>query len=150
MPMYWQDFEEDTPDLDATEIGVYMKLIRLAWSCGKGCVPGDMQQLKLLLQRVIARFHGRTFNAIVPKLLKRYFYVGEDGNYYQNRVVKELEKMKQIADRQSHAANKRWSEGTEKAPKESRNGAEKVPKDSRNNAETTAKESRKATQLEQN
>ena len=108
MPFYVQDFQLKTLDLDNGETGVYFLLILLAWSGGKGCVPGDMKQLKLMLQRMMSDFHGHTFNRIVPKLLKRYFYLGEDGNYYQKRVVEELEKADRISAKNSMLAKKRW------------------------------------------
>ena len=108
--MYWQDFLIKTMGLTAEEKGVYLMLIALAWIDGQGCVPSDMQELKAKLQFIFSEFHGHTFNRVVPKLLKRYFYVGEDGNYYQKRVVEELEKMIRFSEKQAKIANKRWSE----------------------------------------
>jgi uncharacterized protein YdaU (DUF1376 family) len=139
MPLYWQDFRDKTLDLDASEIGVYMTLIGFAWNNGKGCVPGDMRQLKLMLQRAIANFHGHAFNRIVPKLIERYFDLGDDGNYYQSRVVKELEKMKRMAERHSNAASKRWANDEQTLDKRPTNDGQTPDKPSANYAQTSDK-----------
>lgn len=108
MPFYVEDFRLDTLDLGPDEIGVYFIMICLAWRRGDGSVPGDMDQLKTMLQRCLAHFHGHTFNRIVPKLLERYFQK-QDDLWYQKRVVNELQKADKLSAKQSQIANKRWS-----------------------------------------
>jgi len=146
MPFYVQDFQLKTLDLDNGETGVYFLLILLAWSGGKGCVPGDMKQLKLMLQRMTSGFHGHTFNRIVPKLLKRYFYLGEDGNYYQKRVVEELEKADRISAKNSMLAKKRW----QNVDKRSANGEQTPDNRSANDEQTPDKSPAKNVHLEEN
>lgn len=109
MPFYPVDFQLDTLDLDNGEIGVYMILICLAWRHGDGSVTGDMNELKITLQRLIAKFHGLTFNRIVPKLLDRYFEKRADGRFYQKRVEKELRKAQELSEKQSRISKERWS-----------------------------------------
>jgi uncharacterized protein YdaU (DUF1376 family) len=108
MPFYPQDFQLDTLDLDADQIGVYFTMIWLAWHRGDGGLPDDMPWLKKTLQRLFYGFHGHTFNRIVPKLLNRYFRL-ENGIWYQKRVVKELQKARKISANRRQNANKRWA-----------------------------------------
>lgn len=107
MPFYVTDFQLDTLDLKVDEVGVYFTLICLAWRRGDGGVTSDQDVLKRTLQRLIADFHGHTFNRIVPKLLDRYFVL-YDGIWYQKRVVNELQKADKLSAKQSQTANKRW------------------------------------------
>jgi uncharacterized protein YdaU (DUF1376 family) len=108
MPFYIQDFELDTLDLDEGEIGVYLRMICLAWKRGDGSLPSDLKQLKHLLQALIRDFHGHKFNRIVPKLLARYWYK-QGEQYFQKRVVFELKKADKVAANLSQISNKRWS-----------------------------------------
>jgi uncharacterized protein YdaU (DUF1376 family) len=108
MPFYPIDFQMDTLDLKADELGVYVIMICLAWRSGNGSVSANMNELKTVLQHLIEDFHGHTFNRIVPKLLRRYFEF-RDGAWYQKRVVSELQKADKLSAKQSQNASKRWS-----------------------------------------
>jgi uncharacterized protein YdaU (DUF1376 family) len=110
MPFYPNDFRLDTLGLDDGETGVYIILICLAWRQGDGSITGDMGELKKVLQQCFARFHGHSFNRIIPKLLRRYFEQKEDGRWYQKRVVKELQIADKISANQKQKINKRWSD----------------------------------------
>lgn len=112
MPFYPADFQLDTLNLKVDEIGVYITMLCLAWHRGDGSVPGDMDELKSTIQRLIRDFHGLTFNRIVPKLLARYFEYRE-GKYYQKRVEKELRKAEEISKKQSRISKERWSKSIE-------------------------------------
>jgi uncharacterized protein YdaU (DUF1376 family) len=114
MPFYPADFQLDTLDLKPDEVGVYITMLCLAWKRGDGSVPGDLVELKAILQRMLSGFHGLTFNRIVPKLLARYFEL-RAGKYYQKRVEKELRKAEEISEKQSRIARERW----EKRPRNS-------------------------------
>jgi uncharacterized protein YdaU (DUF1376 family) len=108
MPFYVRDFQMATLGLEADELGVYLELIMLAWDSGDGSVTGDMNELKALLQRLIAHFHGHTFNRIVPKILGRYFHE-RDGRFYQERVENELKKARELSANATQNINKRWA-----------------------------------------
>jgi uncharacterized protein YdaU (DUF1376 family) len=99
----------DTLDLDLDELGVYFILICLAWKNGSGGVSGNSAVLKKTLQACAANFHGHTYNRIVPKLLHRYFQLGEDNIWYQKRVVLELQKARKLSAKQAQNVNKRWA-----------------------------------------
>jgi uncharacterized protein YdaU (DUF1376 family) len=110
MPLYVNDFRMDTLDLGADEVGVYLIMLMLMWRREDAALPNDMAWLKRSLQQCVANFHGHSFNRIVPKLLKRYFQLGEDDKWRNKRLTKE----RQIADKrsanQSQIADKRWSD----------------------------------------
>jgi uncharacterized protein YdaU (DUF1376 family) len=109
MPFYVQDFRMDTLDLDLDELGVYFLLICLAWRNGTGGVTGNDAVLKKTLKACAADFHGHTYNRIVPKLLRRYFQLGDDNVWYQKRVVLELQKARKLSAKQSQNVSKRWA-----------------------------------------
>jgi uncharacterized protein YdaU (DUF1376 family) len=90
MPFYVADFQIDTLELRADELGVYMVLLCLAWR-REGALPSDPDALKSMVKRCLSEFHGHTFNRIVPKLLRRYFYQDAAGDWRQKRVEKELQ-----------------------------------------------------------
>lgn len=110
MPLYVNDFRMDTLDLGVDQIGVYLIMLMLMWRREDASLPNDMAWLKRSLQQCAANFHGHTFNRIVPKLLDRYFQLGQDGKWRNKRLTKE----RQIADKrsanQSQIADKRWSD----------------------------------------
>jgi len=108
MPLYINDFQMGTLGLKPDEIGVYLIMLMLAWRSDDGSITGDMNELKSVLQR-LANLHGLAFNRIVPKLLDRYFERREDGRFYQERVEKELRKVRERSEKQSRIARKRWS-----------------------------------------
>jgi uncharacterized protein YdaU (DUF1376 family) len=110
MPFYPNDFRLDTLGLDDAETGTYMVLICLAWRRGDGSITGDMGELKRVLKQCFANYHGHSFNRVVPKLLERYFERGDNGRWYQPRVVKELQIADKLSANQTQKVNKRWSE----------------------------------------
>jgi len=110
MPFYVNDFQIDTTGLTADERGVYITMVCLAWRSGDGSVSGDMEELKTVLQNIIADFHGLTFNRVVPKLLDRYFEKRAGGRFYQPGVEKELRIARELSEKQSRNAKERWSQ----------------------------------------
>lgn len=131
MPFYPADFRMDTLDLNASETGVYVVMLMLSWQ-RRGPLSGDMNILKRMLQTCIADFHGHSFNAIVPKLLNRYFYQDENGDWRQKRIEKELEKADAVSRKQSQNVSKRWSNEPQTVGKRSSNGSQMVGKRSAN------------------
>ena len=120
MPFYPADFRSDTLDLTAAEIGAYIVLLMLAWQRG-GPIPGDEKLLRRMIQTHVADFHGNSFRAIIPKLLERYFYKDDDGDWRQKRIEKEIEKAESISKKQSQNVSKRWSKQPEMNLKRSSN-----------------------------
>jgi uncharacterized protein YdaU (DUF1376 family) len=108
MAFYVNDFQIDTLELDVDEIGCYIIMLCLCWQ-RKGPLPGDDSVLKKLLSRCVSGFHGHTYNRIVPKLLQRYFYRDEEGNWRQSRIEKELQKSNKLSAKQSQNVSKRWT-----------------------------------------
>jgi len=92
MSMYFADFFSKTTDLEADEIGVYFVLLGIAWLRPDAALPNDMDWLKRSAQAHIAGFHGHTFNKIVPGLLERYFTLGGDNQWHNNRMRQEYDK----------------------------------------------------------
>ena len=127
MPFYPADFRADTLDLTAAEIGAYIVLLMLAWQRG-GPIPGDAKLLRRMIQTHVADFHGHSFNAIIPKLLERYFYKDEDGDWRQKRIEKEIERAESISKKQSQNVSKRWSKQPQTELKRSSNGSQMVGK----------------------
>jgi uncharacterized protein YdaU (DUF1376 family) len=107
MPFYIADFQMDTLELQADEVGVYVVLLCLAWR-RDGALPGDLDVLKTMLKRCFSEFHGLTFNRVVPKLLNRYFYQDSAGDWRQSRVEKELRKARECSENASRISQKRW------------------------------------------
>lgn len=108
MPFYVNDFQIDTLELDADEIGAYMIMLCLCWQ-RKGPLPGDDATLKKMLGRCISGFHGHSYNRIVPKLLNRYFFKDENGDWRQARIEKEIQKADKLSAKQSQNVSKRWA-----------------------------------------
>ena len=109
MPLYVQDFQMDTLDLTAEQVGAYLLLLMLAWK-RNGDIPADMKWLKTVFKRLCADMHGNKFNALVPPILERYFILGPDLKYRNKRLCQELEKAAIFARNQSDNAKKRWSQ----------------------------------------
>jgi uncharacterized protein YdaU (DUF1376 family) len=110
MPFYVNDFRMDTLDLETEEVGVYMLLLCLCWQRDDAALPNDMDWLKRSLKSCVANFHGHTFNRIVPKLLKRYFILFEDGKYRNKRLANERQKADKLSAKQKQNADKRWAD----------------------------------------
>jgi len=113
MPFYVNDFRVATLGMATDEIGVYTTMILLAWERG-GPLPGDDDELRSILKCCFRDFHGNTYNRIVPKLLKKFFYRDENGDWRQKRVEKELKKAEKISEKQSETARKRWEKAAQK------------------------------------
>jgi uncharacterized protein YdaU (DUF1376 family) len=113
MPLYIADFQIDTRELKEDELGVYVTLLCLAWR-REGPLPGDLKELKSMVQRSLSEFHGLTFNRIVPKLLKRYFYQDSVGDWRQKRIEKELRIAREWSERSSRNSRERWSNNSKK------------------------------------
>jgi uncharacterized protein YdaU (DUF1376 family) len=107
MPFYFADFQMDTLELRADELGIYIVLLGLAWR-REGALPSDLDVLETMVKRCISGFHGHTFNRIVPKLLHRYFYQDEAGDWRQKRMEKELQTARKCSANASQNAGKRW------------------------------------------
>lgn len=108
MPLYVQDFQMDTLDLTAEQVGVYMLLLMLAWK-REGDLPNDMKWLKLVLSRISGPIHGNKFNSLVPPILERYFILGADMKWRNKRLCEELAKAENFSRIQSENGKKRWS-----------------------------------------
>ena len=95
MALYVRDFLLDTLELDAAEVGIYMTLLMLMWQRDDAALPNDLGWLQATLKRCRARLHGHEFKRVVPRLLERYFQLGEDGKWRNKRLTNE----RQIADK---------------------------------------------------
>lgn len=109
MPLYVGDYYADTLDLEAQEHGIYLLILMLAWRREDAAIPNDMPWLKRSLKTCIAEFHGHTFNAIVPRLLNRYFELGADNKWRNKRLTLERQKALKLSAKQSQNIGKRWA-----------------------------------------
>lgn len=130
-PFYVEDFRVATLELETDEIGVYFTMLVLCYARG-GPLPGNAEDLKRILQRQIARFHGHSYNRIVPKLLGKYFYQDANGDWRQKRVEAELERARELTEKQRDRATKRWVSDTENEGKRSANVSQTYSKRSVN------------------
>jgi uncharacterized protein YdaU (DUF1376 family) len=109
MPIYWGDYLVDTLDLTVEQHGIYLLLLMIAWRRPDGALPDDMEFLKRSLSACASGMHGNHFNRLVPPILRRFFHKGEDGQWRQNRLTKELEKCEKMSRNARQNADKRWS-----------------------------------------
>jgi len=108
MPFYVNDYLTDTLDLTTEEHGVYMILLMISWR-RKGVLLGDMGVLKRMLGGHVSDMHGNRFNRLVPSLLSRYFRMDAQGNWIQNRLLKEWEMAEKRSEKQKENIQKRWT-----------------------------------------
>lgn len=108
MPLYVADYLADTLDLSTEETAVYLLLLMIAWRRPDGCLPNDMKFLKRALSSCVTDMHGNRFNKVVPKVVDRFFVLGNDGNLHNKRLTKEREKTEKFSETQRENANKRW------------------------------------------
>lgn len=109
MPLYIGDFQLDTLDLDAAQIGVYLIMLMLAWRREDAALPNDMAFLKRSLKRCCADFHGHQFNRTVPTILERYWTLGEDQKWRNKRLTNERQTADKRSAKQKQNINKRWT-----------------------------------------
>lgn len=123
MPWWTDAYFADTGDLTMLEHGGYMVLLAIAWRRPDNALPDDMEWLKRAVGAHCAELHGRTFNAVVPKLLSRFFVLS-DGVWRQNRLDREREFLREQSAKQRDRVMKRWRKGAEIESKSSRNEVE--------------------------
>lgn len=110
-PFYVADYQMDTLDLTLEQHGAYMLLLILSWRRPDGGL--DESDLKRSFQALAAGLHGRTYNAVVPPLLNRFFTLGEDGLYRNKRLEEERQKCTKLSAKQSENALKRHAANRE-------------------------------------
>lgn len=108
MPLYVADYLADTVDLDAAQSGVYLILLMITWRQSDCALPNDMKWIKRSLSACIAGMHGNQFNRLVPPILDRFFALGSDGKFRNNRLTKEREKSEKFSRKQKETVGKRW------------------------------------------
>lgn len=123
MPWWTDAYFADTGDLTMLEHGGYMVLLAIAWRRPDNALPDDMEWLKRAVGAHCAELHGRTFNAVVPKLLSRFFVLS-DGVWRQKRLDHEREFLREKSKRQRERVLKRWRSDAEIELKSGRNEVE--------------------------
>lgn len=111
LPLFTDAYLADTLDLTTQEHGIYLVMLMIAWRRRDCSLPDDMAWLKRSLQSCCAGLHGRTFNAVVPKLLNRFWVRKESETgpkWCQNRLEKELKYLRNRSETNSKAAQQRW------------------------------------------
>ncbi len=96
MPLYVGDYLADTGHLTATEHGAYLLLLMHHWQ--RGSLPAD----DALLAR-IARIHPPHWTRTKAVLLP-FFEIQEDGSWMNKRLVLEISRAGEIAQKRSQAA----------------------------------------------
>ena len=95
MPLYIGDMLADTMHLNATETGIYIRLIMHAWQ-HQGCIPDDPEKLRCIA-------HASAF------AWKRYcnvltFFQKTSNGYTHLRVLRELKRFEEISNKRKAAA----------------------------------------------
>jgi uncharacterized protein YdaU (DUF1376 family) len=107
LPLWTDSYLADTLDLTQGEHGIYLIMLMLAWRRPDCALPDDMAWLKRSLQSCCRGLHGHTFNAIVPKILDRFWFK-EDGKWCQKRLQKERKYLSNRSEKNRKAAAARW------------------------------------------
>lgn len=94
MPLYIPDFLADTMHLDATETGVYLRLIMHYW------IHGGLPESNIMTARV-AGVSERAWYRMRPTI-RQFFHDG----WKHKRIDQELAKMVEISERKSKLASK--------------------------------------------
>ncbi len=109
LPLFTDAYLADTLDLPLAEHGAYLILLMLAWRRPDCAIPDDMKWLKASMGAACGgNLHGHTFNATVPKLLRRFFTL-EGGKWTQKRLTKERDYLRKQTEQQRQNIGKRWS-----------------------------------------
>jgi uncharacterized protein YdaU (DUF1376 family) len=111
MQLNWVDYFESTEDLTLEQHRAYFLLLGIAWRRG-GALPGDLAAIRRLLATRAEPVHGRTFNAVVPRVIEHFFQLKE-GVYRNSRFDFELEKASKFSRKQAETASKRWANSKE-------------------------------------
>jgi uncharacterized protein YdaU (DUF1376 family) len=97
MPFFPTDFIGDTTHLTVTEVGQYLLLLMAMWN-NDGELPNDPKRLARMARS----------RAVSPEVMDFFDHDGA-GNITQKRLLKELDRAKQLSQRQSSIAKKRWA-----------------------------------------
>jgi uncharacterized protein YdaU (DUF1376 family) len=109
----WTDaYLADTGDLELAEHGAYHLMLYIAWRRSDNALPNDMDWLKRAMA-AHSKLHGHTFNAIVPKLLTRFWELSTDGKWRQKRLDRERQFRRENSSKARQNALKRWSNSSQ-------------------------------------
>lgn len=121
LPLVVGDYLADTYELNEGQHGCYFLLLMLAWQT-PGCrIADDLDHIHRFMRAKANGMHRRTFNAIVPDLLQR-FWQKIDGFWYSKKLSKVREKVLKKSSNGAENVAKRWpksSENVVKTPHES-------------------------------
>ncbi len=132
----WTDaYLADTSDLTPEAHGFYLLLLFAAWRRPDCALPPTPDDIKRLIAST-ARFHGRTFNAVVPDILARFWTQGADGKWRQKRLLREREARHSRTSIASENASKRWRNSAETRAKGANQVSHTLSKPQPNTAET--------------
>jgi uncharacterized protein YdaU (DUF1376 family) len=109
MPLYVADYLLDTTDLTPEQHGCFLLLLMAAWRRNDCALPDDKKWLRSLFPTM----HGRAFNRVVPTLLQRFFSLGDDGKWRNERLSKEHQKACENNQKACEKAAKRWATSKE-------------------------------------
>jgi uncharacterized protein YdaU (DUF1376 family) len=104
MPLYVGDYRLGTLDLTLEQHGAYLLLLMLAWRRPDGKIPDDENWIRANLPPM----HGRTFNHVVRPILARFFTL-EGGQYYNKRLLNEIENTSKRSRNATENVSKRWA-----------------------------------------
>ena len=100
MPLYVGDYLADTGRLTTEQHGAYLLLLMEYWLSGP--IPDDDEVLQMITKLPIDRWvkHRKT--------LSRMFQI-VDGEWHHKRADQELQKAKELSEKNSQNAKKRWA-----------------------------------------